>query len=273
MPITRVLIAVKTYPTLSDKYDELVCTAGFREDGSWIRIYPIPFRKLDYDQQFSKYDWIEVDLERNTKDFRKESYKPVSLHTEFKKVGEIDTRFDWKHRRDFVLQNVHTRLSTLIKEAKDSKMYTSLAVFKPREILDFVIEKDTPHWDPAKLAKLEAKAQQTNLFEHSENPFKVVDKLPYKFSYVFIDDEGRKSTLMIEDWELGALYWTSCKRHEGDEAKACADVRKKYLDEFVGKRDLYFYLGTTRQFHQIAPNPFIIIGAFYPPKVSQTSLF
>ena len=29
----RVLIAVKAYPTLSKKYAELVCTAGFREDG------------------------------------------------------------------------------------------------------------------------------------------------------------------------------------------------------------------------------------------------
>jgi hypothetical protein len=32
---TNVLITVKTYPTISVKYDELVCTAGFREDGSW----------------------------------------------------------------------------------------------------------------------------------------------------------------------------------------------------------------------------------------------
>jgi hypothetical protein len=35
---TKVLITVKTYPTISVKYDELVCTAGFREDGSWVRI-------------------------------------------------------------------------------------------------------------------------------------------------------------------------------------------------------------------------------------------
>lgn len=42
---TKVLITVKTYPAISKKYDELVCTAGFREDGSWIRIYPIQFRK------------------------------------------------------------------------------------------------------------------------------------------------------------------------------------------------------------------------------------
>ena len=43
----RVLITVKTYPTLSRRYGETVCTAGVREDGSWVRIYPVPFRRLD----------------------------------------------------------------------------------------------------------------------------------------------------------------------------------------------------------------------------------
>ena len=47
MPVTKVLITVKTYPTISTKYEELVCTAGFKEDGTWIRIYPINIeRKL-----------------------------------------------------------------------------------------------------------------------------------------------------------------------------------------------------------------------------------
>jgi hypothetical protein len=36
MAKTKVLITVKTYPTISGKYDELVCTAGFLEDGSSI---------------------------------------------------------------------------------------------------------------------------------------------------------------------------------------------------------------------------------------------
>jgi hypothetical protein len=58
MPNAKILITVKTYPTLSEKYDELVCTAGFKEDGSWIRIYPVPFRKLDYENQFHKWQWI-----------------------------------------------------------------------------------------------------------------------------------------------------------------------------------------------------------------------
>jgi hypothetical protein len=47
----RVLITVKTYPTLSRKYGETVCTAGVRPDGSWVRIYPVPFRRLEEAEQ------------------------------------------------------------------------------------------------------------------------------------------------------------------------------------------------------------------------------
>jgi hypothetical protein len=57
MAKTKVLITVKTYPAISSKYDELVCTAGFLEDGSWIRIYPIQFRKKAFEEQYKKYDW------------------------------------------------------------------------------------------------------------------------------------------------------------------------------------------------------------------------
>jgi len=32
----RVLITVKTYPTLSRKYGETVCTAAVRPDGTWM---------------------------------------------------------------------------------------------------------------------------------------------------------------------------------------------------------------------------------------------
>ena len=56
----RILVTVKTYPTLSSKYDEVVCTAGLREDGSWIRIYPVPFRQLDDYEKYRKFDWVEI---------------------------------------------------------------------------------------------------------------------------------------------------------------------------------------------------------------------
>lgn len=273
MALTKVLIAVKTYPTLSSKYDELVCTAGFLEDGSWIRVYPIPFRKLEYDKQYSKYDWIEVDLEKNNSDFRLESHKPKSIETAFNIVDHLGTEDSWRLRKEIVLKNVHTNMTELIAQAKDIKKYTSLAVFKPKEILDFKIEKVDREWDKKKLDTLKAKAQQLNLFQNSDNPFEVVQKLPYKFSYKFVSDDGIERTMMIEDWEIGQLYWNCLKRHEGDEAKACEDVKKKYFDDFAKTKDLYLFLGTTREFHLIAPNPFVIIGTFHPKKIVQQSLF
>ena len=178
MALTKVLIAVKTYPTLSDKYDELVCTAGFKEDGTWVRIYPIPFRKLEYEQRYSKYDWIEVDLERYTKDFRPESYRPTDINKNFEIVGHIGTDDSWRERKEIVLKKVYSNLSILIAEAKDKTKYTSLAVFRPKQIIDFIIEPVEREWDKKKLDKLKANAQQLKLFANSENPFEVVEKLP-----------------------------------------------------------------------------------------------
>ena len=77
MPLLKILIAVKTYPIPSAKYDELVCTAGVTEDGRFIRLYPVNFRDLPYSQQYKKYQWIEVQAEKHSgRDSRKESYRP-----------------------------------------------------------------------------------------------------------------------------------------------------------------------------------------------------
>ena len=77
---------------------------------------------------------------------------------------------------------------------------------------------------------------------------------------------------MIEDWEIGALYWNCLKRADNNEQRAIEKVRKKYMDEF-SKKDIYLFLGTTRQYHGWAKNPFVIIGIFYPPFESGRSLF
>lgn len=273
MALTKVLIAVKTYRTLSAKYGELVCTAGFKEDGTWVRIYPIPFRKLEYDKQYKKYDWIELDLVKNTSDFRIESYKPKSIEATFNIVDHLETEDNWRLRKEIVLNDVYTNMTELIAQAKDSTKYTSLAVFKPKKILDFKIEKMERDWDKKKLDALNAKALQLNLFQNSENPFEVVQKLPFKFSFKFTSEDDIERTMMIEDWEIGQLYWNCLKRHEGNELKACEDVRKKYFDDFAKTKDLYLFLGTTREFHLIAPNPFVIIGTFHPKIELQTKLF
>lgn len=268
----RIYIVVKTYPTISKEYSELVCTAGILEDGSWIRLYPVPFRKLDFDHKYKKYTWIEVNAVRNMSDFRHETYRPdLSTIT----VDSQSKKTDWKERRRIIFKNkkIHTNLQELIDKAK--KDGTSLAVFKPAKTVNFIAEETEREWDKDKLAYLQKLSQQLNLFqtpEEIEEEFKVVPKVPYKFSYKFEDDSGKQSTLMIEDWEIGMLYFHCLEQAGGDENAAIAKVKMKYFDEFV-KKDLHFFLGTTKQFHNVAPNPFIIIGVFYPPPDDQISLF
>ena len=269
MALTKVLITVKTYPTISTKYEELVCTAGFLENGQWIRIYPLQYRKKAYAEQYRKYQWIEIDLVKNKSDFRPESYRPVSHDTEIQIVGEIKADGNsWNERRNIVLNKVYTNLTTLISEAKDKNICTSLAVFKPKEIIDVKIRPCEREWSKEKLATL----QQLSIFESTPaGKPQVVKKLPYEFSYVFADDNGKKSTLMIEDWELGQLYW-NCLKGTGEEAeaKACQDVRNKYLEDFAKTKDLYLYLGTAQQFHLVSPNPFLVIGTFHPKFQKET---
>ncbi len=272
MPLTKVLIAVKTYPTLSTKYEELVCTAGFRDDGTWIRIYPIQFRRRPYAQQYKKYQWIELDLLKNEKDFRPESFRPVSHETPINLLEEIPPDGDaWQARRKLVLGKIYYNLEELIAEAKNKSIQTSLAVFKPTAIKEFAVEEVEREWSKEKLASL----QQLNLFSAaSDNNAEVVRKLPYKFSYRFEDNQGKSSQLMIEDWEIGALYWNLLAQYEGNENEAVAGVRAKYFDDFAKTKDLHLFLGTTCEFHlKNAPNPFVIIGTFHPKSITQTELF
>lgn len=270
MAKTKVLITVKTYPAISTKYEELVCTAGFREDGTWIRIYPVQYRKKAYPEQYSKYEWVEIDLVKNDSDFRPESYRPVTHDTEIKKLGEIPPDGDdWSERRKIVLGKIYYNLTELIAEAKDKNICTSLAVFKPTKIKDFIWKEVEREWDEKKLAVL----RQYNLFDTaSEEKSEVVKKLPYKFSYVFEDNQGKESTIMIEDWETGALYWNMLRK-TGNEETACKMVREKYFDDFAKTKDLYFYLGTSQTFHFVGHNPFMIIGTFHPKPITQQKLF
>jgi len=79
---------------------------------------------------------------------------------------------------------------------------------------------------------------------------------------------------MIEDWEIGALYWNCLRNSDGNENVALDKVKKQYEANFIKNNDLYLFLGTTKEWHRRrSPNPFVIIGVFYPKKDIQLSLF
>jgi hypothetical protein len=269
----RVLITVKTYPTLSRKYGETVCTAGVRPDGSWVRIYPVPFRRLEDEEQYRKFDWVECDLVRGRSDPRPETRHPADVK-QLHPIAHMETADNWRERRRLLLESaiVYTSLQALINGAKANNL--SLAVFKPSKITGFVWEEEERNWNPAKVEEMRNKTNQGELFaeEAWRQTFVLIPKLPYSFSYEFEDADGKKSKLQILDWEIGALFWNCMRRHGHDEKVALEKVRVKYVDQFF-KTDLHFFLGTTQQFHFVAPNPWVIIGVFPIPHQPQAELF
>ena len=106
---TKVLITVMTYPHPSETHQELVCTAGITESGEWVRLYPIDYRYRPENQQFHKYQWIEIGLADHGagNDHRRESRTP-DLDS-IRLLGEpLSTKNNWLARREIIdalLQN------------------------------------------------------------------------------------------------------------------------------------------------------------------------
>ena len=272
----RILVTVKTYPTLSRKYGETVCTAGVREDGSWVRLYPVPFRRLHEKEHYKKYDWLTCRFIRNTKDQRPETFRPLDRNG-LQIIGHMDTRDQWREQRNLLLKKSHvwTRLTDLIAAAKENE--ASLAVFKPAEVMDFIWEpEDDREWDVKKVRQMREATGQYELFNDNtwHKTFQIIPKLPYKFFYKFKDAHGKTSRLQVFDWELGALF-RNCQQWAGNgessEPEALVKVKEKYFNTFV-KTDLHFFLGTTLAWHLRAPNPWVIVGVLPIPPESQLSL-
>jgi hypothetical protein len=268
IPNAKILITVKTYPMPTPGYEEIVCTAGLTEEGDWIRIYPVPYRDLPFNQQYKKYDWILLNLTKNKKDFRKESYSPKKMFDEkIDILDSISTKDGWKERKKIILKNIYYSFDEIIALSKTEKV--SLGTIKPQKIINFEIESTGRHW-PEKYSQ---RMEQYKLFENVNNRRSLIRKLPYKYYYRFTTLDGKERKLQIFDWEIGALFWNCMEIHKHDEDKANEIVKKKYFEEFSTKKDLYFFVGTTYRFHKKGvENPFSIIGVFYPPLERQLSL-
>jgi len=274
LPGARVLVTVKAYPKPSGKYEELVCTAGLLDGSKWIRIYPVPYRFLADSQMYPKYSWVRVNLVRNSSDFRPESYRPKNgLDEDFIVENTLGTKDAWAARKTYVLSEVFVSMTELIALAKGSEK-RSLATLRPSLITDFKVRPSEREWKE----EWTNQALQRSFLEFaaSQEPEKrrLVQKVPFDYYYEFLSEgDNNPRKMKIEDWEIGALYWHCLSQAQGDEAAANQLVREKYFDTFRSHNDIYFFLGTTKQYHNVAPNPFIIVGVFYPPKSLQEPLF
>ena len=94
METKDILIIVKTYPEISKRYTETVCTGGIlAESNQLIRLYPVRYRYLEGKSKFSKYQWISAKVKKAGSDNRPESYNIVE---DTIKLGDIiPARSNW----------------------------------------------------------------------------------------------------------------------------------------------------------------------------------
>jgi hypothetical protein len=250
-----------TYPHPSSTYTELVCTAGVTEDGEWVRLYPIDYRYRPRQQQFHKYQWIEIDLAPRGKgnDNRKESRAPRldSIRT----LGPpLSTSNGWAERRAIIDRLPHRTVNQCKQLYETDRV--SLSVVRPTRVLDLEVREADPEWKPEWQTELD----QLRLFEGPPKPLR---KLPFSFHYVFeCEDSVKPHTAMIEDWELGVLFLKEADRL-GSDAKAAESVKKKFLTELCAQaRDTRFFMGTRFPY-----NTWLVIGVFWPPRAAQRTLF
>ena len=246
------LVAVKTYPNPSARHEETVCTAAVTESGQWVRIYPVTYRYLPPGQQYKKWQWMEIGLAPRgyQNDPRAESREPDV--SSIRLLGEpLSTSHAWQHRRAIIDKMPHHTLSELMQQWESNR--TSLGIIRPEEVLDLEVTQGEEKWAP----KHEAMMAQPFLFGER----KTLHRIPFYFHYVFrCSDEKEPHRLMLEDWELGALFLR--ERESKGENAAVQSVRQKFLDDLCGPdKDTRFFVGTRHPLNQ-----WLVIGVFYPPK-------
>jgi hypothetical protein len=255
----KILITVMTYPLPSDSHLELVCTAGIREDGTMIRLYPIDYRYRPSRERYRKYQWIELEVEKNKDDPRPESYRPVR-GTEIKTISEpLSTAKKWAERRKYVLAGGTQTMCALNTSHQKT---CSLGIVRPHKITDLLVEEADRNWSPKKLALF----KEQRLLGPQR---KALEKIPYKFSYKFTcrapDCNGH--IMMIEDWEIGQLY-RRMKQKYNCEKIATEKVKQRFYDVMCAAEiDTHFFVGTTLAF-----GTWVILGVFWPP-IAEATLF
>lgn len=258
---TKVLITVMTYPHPSRGYQELVCTAGITENGEWVRLYPIDYRYRERNQQFKKYQWIEVNLgpKGAGNDNRKESRRPEL--DSIRLLGEpLNTKQQWRERRAIIDRLPHCTRNQLVAQHEQDR--TSLGIVRPTRVLDLEIRPAAPEWKP----EWQSLFSQLRLFGPPQKPLR---KIPFTFHYVFEceDSNGKPHVAMCEDWELGMLFLNEAARLESEQA-AAESVRDKFLGELCREdKDTRFFMGTHFPY-----NTWLVLGVFWPPKQTQQPL-
>lgn len=265
----RVLITVKTSPQPSSKYGDTVCVAGIRLDGSsrdWIRLYPIPFRYLGSEQQFKKYDIVELTVRRRHEDGRKESYSP-----EWDSITIVDHLAGWESRVPIMNEVPVTTTCALRAGTTGSPNGPSLGFVDVLDISGLKF-KTHPGWSAAEKVKISNALSQVDLFGGSGVPPKLeAPQFIVRYRYRCAQPSCTGHDGQILDWELTELQRRL--RHDSD-AEAKRKITEKYFDMMAHQKRLTrFYLGNFER--PTKRDKFSVLGVYYPERkiASRQALF
>lgn len=256
----RILILCKTYPSPSGKHVETSCVAGMEEDGRLIRLFPIPFRLIDDEKQFKKWQWVNVRISKAPNDHRPESHK-VFFDTIVCDGDRLPTSHGWQARKEQLAKiSVFDDFASL-DAARESKGVT-LGVMRPSRVLGLDITPTSkPDWTDEEKEKLVQQERQGGLFEEADaKRIATLKKVPFDFHYRYAcgtGDAAREYRHKIADWEAGALYM-KCRSRYGDDWEP--PFRKK-IEQDLPAADLMFLMGTIHRF----PDQWLIVSLIYPP--------
>ena len=266
--IERILILAKTYPSPSAQHIETSCVAGITDKGAIVRLYPVPFRMIEEGQQFTKWQWIDVRVEKAPRDHRPESHK---LYVDTLSCGDtISTNRGWAGRWEW-LEKLPTFDSPEALDASRLADKVSIALLRPKRVIGLEISKArNGEWTEEEREKLTREQMQGDLFPEAEARRQVRElrKVPYDFYYRYVCDtpEGEKEHRhKIVDWEAGALFW-NCRKSHGPTAWE-TPFREKLEQQLVAK-DLMFLMGNQHRFQ----DQWLIVSLIYPPRRSPDEL-
>lgn len=246
MESERILITVRTYPQISSKYIETVCTGGINEKGEWRRLVPVPLRYLERERQFRTFDEIQIDLDPG-KDGRPETRTP-RLNT-LKVIRHVE---DWPVRIDWIKPTCLPSLKAMQDAGR------TLAPVEVREVLEFTAKRTSEEWSAIQKEKL----KQEDLFEERLP----LEKLPYDFHFRWKDGDGDEHNSLIMAWEISQTW----RQYRAKYEDPIATMREKWLNDLCGpRRSVSFFMGNLAKRRQV----FGVCGVFSPPKgVSQDGL-
>lgn len=250
-----ILLIVKTYPSRSKKYGNIVCTAGILEDtNEWVRLYPIRWERFAK-RSLKKFIRFQAKIQKDTSDYlhRMESYKirENSINIIDDSLTKTSNKGVWD-KRTKILEKLSSKSVEELQEKYENDR-TSLGIIKPNiDTVKFRLRKP--------ISEIEIDRETTTQFNLLGEKLIKVDEIEKAFSYKFHcnDDKCNGHNIICEDWELLEAF-RSWKKIYSDEETLKEKLIGKF-DYWMIKRNLHFVMGTHWRFPT-----WIIIGLYYPP--------